>query len=506
VTIVPATLDYTDLDQEALEKRIYRAVDGMYPTWSERRRASLGNTLVGLFAHMGDVVCFLQDNQAAEAFLPTATLRENILAIVRRQGYRPATASAAQATIVAVLDEVAAGDVVIPAGKRILTAEVTAPVAFQLIEDLVIPAGQVTASADAEHSETRADVFQASGNANQSILLRFAPFLDDSLVVVAANGTFTVVDDLLSSSSTDRHCTVTVDERDRATVRFGNGVSGAIPTGTMTATYKTGGGASGNVEAGRLKRLEGVYRDSFGTPVRVTVTNPAKAGGGDAREGNAAIKRNAPRAQRVLERAVAREDYEIVAESVPGVARALHVTGNQMGGIGENQGLLLIVPDGMGAPTQGLLDAVKARFEPVDGYPAPDKKKSNTYHLVYAVAPYLDIDWAAVVYLAPNVTEAQARANIEAAIDAFHALEVQDQATGELVVNDAINFGYYASGALAYSDAYNVVRDAAGVKKIDAGPTGLLLNGERDDVLLSTAQFPRKGTVTLVNGATGEPF
>lgn len=505
MTIVPSSIDYTELDHAALEARIFRIVDGLFPAWTSRERIDFGNVLVGLLAYVGDRLAFYQDNQANEAFLTTAQLRRNIIAIAKRLGYRPPTAGAATVDLTFTLPSPAVAAVPIAKGRRTLTAEVTDPIAFQLLEDVVIPAGQTTATGRAEHSETRQEVFASSGRPNQAYQLRFAPFLDDSLELVAADGVYTVVEDMLSSRSTDRHVTVTVDDRDRAVLRFGNGTNGSIPVGSITATYKTGGGPAGNIEQNRLRRLEGTVQDALGNPVRVSVTNPLEASGGRPRESNAQIKYLAPKANRVTNAAVSREDYEIVAETVPGVARALHMNGQAMPSIGENQGLLLIVPHGFGAPSQALLDRVKSRFEPVEGYPAPTHRKLNTYQLVYAGAPVKVIDWSAVVYLRPNTTRTAARAAVVAAIEAFHALETTNE-VGETERNERIAFGYYASGALVWSDAFNVVRDAAGIAKVDPGATGFMLNGERDDVMLLPQEFPVLGTITLIDGASGDAF
>ena len=48
-----------------------------------------------------------------------------------------------------------------------------------------------------------------------------------------------------------------------------------------------------------------------------------------------------------------------------------------------------------------------------------------------------------------------------------------------------------------------MVRDVAEVARIDPGSAGFLLNGERDDVTLSTFSFPVLGTVTIRDGDTG---
>lgn len=99
--------------------------------------------------------------------------------------------------------------------------------------------------------------------------LDFAPYLDGSAAVATLQGTFTEVEHFLGSRPNDLHLVVSVDQNDRATVRFGDGVSGAPPQGTIALTYKTGGGAIGNVDADRLVVVEGSFNDAFGTAVRV---------------------------------------------------------------------------------------------------------------------------------------------------------------------------------------------------------------------------------------------
>ena len=126
----------------------------------------------------------------------------------------------------------------------------------------------------------------------------------------AANGAYTEEDSLLGSGPNDRHFVVLVDQSDRATVRFGNGTSGAPPTGTVQITYKTGGGSDGNVDAGRLVVIEGAFTDVHGHPVQISVTNEYAASGGSDRQTVASAKLLAPESLRTLTRTVTREDFE----------------------------------------------------------------------------------------------------------------------------------------------------------------------------------------------------
>lgn len=513
MTILAKDLDYTTLDRQALEQRIFRLIDSAFPEWSERSRINFGNVLVGATAMVGDVLAFLMDSHAAESRWSTARLRASLLSLVKLIAYRPASAKAATVDVVIALPAPAVAAVTIPAGTKVLTDEVTNPIAYQLLADAVFAIGETSKTVSAENSESHEELFSSTGLAGQSFVLGRTGPLDGSFELAAADGSYVERDDLLDSTATDRHFVSGIDARDRGVIRTGDGVNGSVPQGTVTIRYKTGGGAAGRVEANRLRRFESAtFLDASGNPVRPTVNNPLAASGGADREGNAAIKRNAPRSLRVQGRAVSREDYEIVAEGLPGVARALHLTGNQNAAIGENQGQLFIVPEGGGAPSQALLDEVAAQFEPDTG-PYP---KTNTYVLLVTGAPYLAIDITATVYLAEGYTgaegRAKARVNVLASLGDFFALSTTTD-EGEVVDNPRVNFGFYfkaadgsAANQLAWSDVLNAVRDAAGIRKIDPGVAGFLLNGVRDDVALEAQQFPVLGTLTLIDGQSGTVF
>jgi hypothetical protein len=142
-------------------------------------------------------------------------------------------------------------------------------------------------------------------------------------------------------------------------VRFGNGINGVVPSGTISVRYKTGGGATGNVNAGTLTKLEGSFPDADGRPVSVSATNPRPATGGTERQPVAQIQALAPESIRVLNRTVSREDFEINARRLPAVARELMLTSNEDRGIAENTGILFVIPRGSRLPSQALKDAVK---------------------------------------------------------------------------------------------------------------------------------------------------
>jgi hypothetical protein len=503
--ILPLNTDYTDKDFDSLRARLFALINTLFPTWTDQQVANFGNLLVELFAFVGDVLTFYQDNQARESRITTARLRRSLLGLAKLVGYVPKGADAATANVTITLDSpVQAGaTLTIPKGDIVKTQAVTDPITYQLLADLVFQAGETTKTGvGVENSTTLTTTVNSNGLANQNFLVPATPYVDKSASPTFANGAYTQVDNFLASQSTDRHFVIIVDQNDRATLVFGNGVNGAIPLGTGTIVYKTGGGFAGRVQAGALNTMGNpTYKDSFGATKTVSVTNPAASSGGDDRETNAQIAVNAPEALRVLLRAVAREDYEIAAQKVPGVARALLVTNNEYAGIPENTGFLFVVPTSGGAPSAPLLASVLAQFVGT-GAPFP---KTNTFDVQVQGANYLTVNVAAKIFVAQGFTPAQAKANIIAALQSFFAI-LQPDGTP----NPAINFGYYfqdangiPTGTFDWSTLFDIVREAQGVRKIDAGPVGFLLNGLRADVPFGVIQFPQLGTVTLTDGSTG---
>lgn len=509
--ILAQNIDYTELDQESLERRIFRLIDTAFPEWSERARINHGNLLVGAFSMVGDILAFIMDNQAADSRWTTARLRRSILALVKLIAYRPASARAATVDVVITMPAMA-GTVAIPAGSRILTDQVTSPIAYQTLVDVELAPGQTQATVAAENSATWTELFTSTELADQAFVLGRTGVLDGSVQLTAADGTYSEVDDFLDSTSSSRDFTLAVDAQDRGVVRTGSGVLGAIPKGTVSVTYKTGGGVLGRLEPNKLRRFESTFFDSLGNPARPMPSNPAKSSGGDDRESNTSIQANAPRSLRVQNRCVSREDYEIVAELTSGVARALHLTGNEMAGIGENQGQVFIVPEGGGAPSSAVLAAVAARYDPETG----DYPKTNTYQVLVAAAPYLTINVQSSLFLAQGYTgtegRAKARKIIVEGLVAFFALTMKN-GKGESVRNPKVDFGWRfkrADGSpfnrLSWSDVFNVIRDSAAVSQIDPGTSGLLLNEVRDDVGLLPQHFPVLGNVVLIDALTGTQF
>jgi len=512
--LLAQSLDYSDRDFASLRVRLFALIRSVFPTWTDENVSDFGNILVELYAFVGDLLAFYQDNQARESRITTATQRKNLLALCKLIGFTPASAFAATVDETFTLDAPPIGNVTFPAGTVVSTADITDPVRFQLVNALTILAGAnpPTATASVENSETHTDVFTSTGLPNQVFLLPSTPFLDASSTITASNGAYTEVANFLDSTSSDRHFVVTVDQNERAMVSFGNGINGAIPVGTITVTSKTGGGAEGNVDAGTIKVLSGSFADAFGNPVRVTVTNAAKASGGLDRQSNAQIKALAPETVRAENRTVAREDFEINAKRIAGVARALMTTSNEDVAVPENAGILYIVPRGGGLPSQALKDQVKAQFVSSDPMVTPPFPSTLTFRVNVQDPLYLTIDVTATVWFRAGVAPAVGAKAIRTALTNYFAISVDTNGVSDVngTDNPNVNFGFYSQdaegtplGTLSLGKIFALIEDLPEVLELGGLPSDFLLNGGHADVPILQRQFPKLGTVTLTNGIDG---
>lgn len=520
---------YTDLDQNQIWLRMRELCASVYPDLDLDSRAEIARLFLEGEAYTGDIIADLMRRKGRESRWSHAEQRSNVLAALKMLDFRPSGATAATAEETFTLASPAAASVTIQAGETVRTPEETDPVRFQLLEDLVIPAGTTAVTATVEHSETIAESYLSDGKPNQRWRLQRGPYIDRSVTVSTTLGAWSEVKNFLASTASDRHFMTSVDSQDRCTVIFGGGsnglgsANGSVPLGQIDIGYKIGGGAAGKLGPGTLTVLDGSFADANGNTVRISVTNAEKTTGGEDRMSTARIKLLAPVSTRSPVSSVAREDYEIHALEIAGVGRALHLTRNQDPSILPNEGFLYIVPTDGGVAGVPLLTTVASQFgdevtiagQAATVLPRGPYSKTVTYQLRVRGPSYKTVDVFARVWLRERTLPATARASIQAALTSFFSVMIDARllgsATSGLVPNPRIDFGFRLKdadgqpvGSLARSDLYNAVRDATGVLKIGPKPGDFLLNGIPDqDVVLAVREFPALGTITLIDGKSG---
>jgi hypothetical protein len=165
---------------------------------------------------------------------------------------------------------------------------------------------------------------------------------------------------LLESSGSATDFVVEVDDWGLSYIRFGDDEHGVTPaTGALFATtYRVGNGSIGNVGAETIAHMVASPSDIASV---TAVRNPFAATGGVDSESNDSVRRNAPQAFRVQERAVSPADYAWVAEMQAGVRRA--ASDSRWTGSWHTMFTAIAPQDGVDAPS---LFAPLQKF--VDGY------------------------------------------------------------------------------------------------------------------------------------------
>ena len=135
----------------------------------------------------------------------------------------------------------------------------------------------------------------------------------------SASSNWSAVPDLLVSGPADPAFVVEVETDGTAHLRFGDSTNGLFPaSGTeFTAEYRVGNGTAGNVGAGTLTK--------FANPLIDSCVNPMAASGGVDPETADQIRRRAPQAFLIQERAITMADYATMAETSPQVEDAAAV-------------------------------------------------------------------------------------------------------------------------------------------------------------------------------------
>jgi len=501
------SMDYTDRDFASLRLRLQDLVQGVFDDWSDFNTATFGNILLEMMSHVGDVLSYYQDNQAAECFIGTMSQRISAIKLAELIGYVLTGASSASGTATFSIDVARAVAVPIPIGTLIHTDDPEDPVYFRTTVAREIAAGSLSVDAAIEQAEIQHEIFQSNSEPNQRLTLNFIPFLDASTDITAAGLVFTRATSFLGALPTDRVYVTSADQEDQGHIQFGNGANGEIPSGEIDIYYKTGGGVDGNVEAGKLVVMDDALADALGTPVTISSTNAAACSGGTDRMSLEEARAKIPASLRTLTRTVTRQDFEDVATSYSGVARALMATSNEDVSIQENTGILYVVARGAALPSGRIQPAVPSTTLLAGIESEINNNKPTMVNFTWEAreAAYKIVDAYTRVYLSLGANPTTVGDAIRTALNDFFAVQLDAG-----VANPAIDFGANlknaAGGAAAeivWSDVFNVVRDTTGVRKVDEGINGLLLNLLRSSVTMTGVQFPKLGSVTIVNADTG---
>lgn len=267
-------VDYSTRDYEGFRADMIDLLLKNIPGYTDVSSSDFGITLIELLAHGLDILSYYNDKVANEVFLDTAKEKENVRMLAKRMGYIAKDSTPSRFMQVFEI-EPQKEDFVIPRGYVVKATnnKIEPQVIFELEDELVIPANCTGLETDSEgeyiyqveisqgESINNESVGVSNYTSNMKFYLEHSPVIKDSISLnVTNNGhteEWTRVDTFLGSSAMDTHYTIDIDGSNRGIITFGNGKSGKIPPmdSKITASYKIGGGTSGNVSPYTITEL-----------------------------------------------------------------------------------------------------------------------------------------------------------------------------------------------------------------------------------------------------------
>jgi hypothetical protein len=453
-------IDYMARDASSFLQSMWALIPEKLPEWTDfASEADFGNVLLELFAHMGDILSYYQDRVANESFLGTAQERRSIIQHLRLIGYTLSTAAPASATLTLSVPAATTDVLPIRRGDAFATRgqRDTPSVRFEYVgEELrincaTLPVDPVTnrkvrSGIPVEEGRLISEEILGTspGTPNQRYTLAHDRMILRSLgqgqtvnrdiILLTELGqtreVWTLRESLAFSREDQKDFAIEIDENDRATVLFGDGVLGAIPApgALIKVSYRVGGGAQGNVPPDTIQTIIDVPPLAL---VGAQVTNPEAATGGAERESIDHAVSHAPQVFRSLKRAVTAQDYEALALDFKGVGKVLAE------GTSWNVVTLFVAPAGGGQVSDVLKANLLAYFE--------DKRP---------IATLIDIE--DVDYVPIYVT---ARIGVKSYYNREEVQEQVQQAVSQLLAFEQVNF----QQPIYLSKFYEAIEALAGV-------------------------------------------
>jgi hypothetical protein len=504
--------DFTQLSREGLSDRVRTLFSQVNPNWVDYSSNYPENLLLEGMATLAACVAGANDEAVRQLFAATVTERKAIIKMGRPLGFDLSGRTYAEVDGYFSIPNsgTASYQISIPIGTRILSPS---GLVFSTEAACQILVGANTSeNVTSGKYEEYTDELLSDGTANQEFQISRSPVIDDDYTVEAVNGTYSDSDvngiqyrTFLDMSPDTKGYIAIKDQNGSVSIGFGNGVYGEIPPeGTLSITYKVGGGYIGAVSPNSSWVVIDTLTDSMGNPVTLNWNNPAASTAGIDEMTVEEARAQIPAFRRLLHAAVNESQYETVAIKAGRMARAALITSNSDATIDENIGILYCIAYGSAystsgyyppaAPTAAQLAAVNAALADTGEYP-----DLLDFNVTAQAATFKDLNITVRITKNSNYTGAQARVTIEDSLQQLFAV-----ATDALVANSNIDFGFKLLDAngdpdylIAWSKVRNSVYNSAGVRDIPPSDIDFLINGSRSSYTLQPHEFPRLGTITI---------
>lgn len=276
--------------------------------------SSVGVMFVNLMAYaMGQLSWYL-DRRSSESYLATARTLDSVTRLASQIGYKPKRASASSVDLTITFPALIA-DTVMSSGFNFSGPGGTN---FQLMNDVLLSAGQTTAIITVSEGEQKTQSFTSDGEPAQQFILPGVldgEYVADQSVRVFVNGLEWTEKDFLTYDKTN-HFSVSYTT-DPPVVLFGDGSAGNIPNrgADIRIDYRIIHAEEGNVRSNTITSTSDTLVVAGDVVDLLTITNLEPASGGSGPQSIAEIKRVAPMAFQAGGSAVTQQDYYALVNS-----------------------------------------------------------------------------------------------------------------------------------------------------------------------------------------------
>jgi hypothetical protein len=338
---MPAQVDYTSRDYNAIRYDLIQVVKNRIPTWVEDQYSTSDFTLalVEAFSYLGDLVSYYVDRAVNEATIATATQLSTLLNFAELAGYKPSGPTPGFTSL--TFKNTSAYPLDLPVGTQATailkggdftqawyeTTQAISNLAPGASATVIAIEGKTSSGGlDSNNNVLPKSLGTASGLAYQTFVIPDQGVVDGSIDVYVGQASsfskWTYIWNLVEAGPDDQVFSTKFNSDGTTSILFGDGVNGAVPgaSNSVSVTYRYSIGAAGNIDANQVSTLSYIPGIGLNPPSTIaTVTNGTAVYGGNDGANLALIRKNIGKALASRGRATSLVDYENLAFMVPGV-------------------------------------------------------------------------------------------------------------------------------------------------------------------------------------------
>lgn len=343
---------YITRSYSQIKSSLINRLTTLVPELTDHSESNLMIRIISMFAGLGEQFHYYIDNIARESYISSARRYSSMVKLVKLVDYRIHASIPASVDLTLTFNIPLPANYTLPIGTIFSDSSGNDFISIASVQGLI---GATSISVPVEQkSYVSGQVLGITQGIADEVFILPNNFVDNTLIASIGLDTSWVYKETLGlSDPLDKHYTVFVDINQNLFLQFGDGINGAIPTGSenVNADYYTTKGLLGNVAVDSITNIVSTLTLPAG--VTATVSNDFEATGGLGIQVIESIRKKAPLSVRTLDRAVTRQDYIDVAIMAPGVN-----TADLFFDCGKTIDIF-ISPEGGGVAQTPLLNSVK---------------------------------------------------------------------------------------------------------------------------------------------------